>query len=211
MATDGGSGFDQRGAMADDLDRRVSEAVCIHPQVQSVRLAGSRVQGTATPYSDWDFQVDAVDFPAVAADLPELVRPLEPLAQLWDPLSRHHVYALILAGPVKVDLLFDVPHEPMPPWRPDADTMLAIDAHFWDWLLWLVGKRHRGQLRLVREELTKMYRHLLEPLGVDGVPATVEGAVTGYLVARERAERRFCVRVPRELQVEVQRLLRTAG
>jgi hypothetical protein len=127
-------------------------------------------------------------FSVVAADLPELVEPLGPLAQLWDPLSRHWVYALILRGPVKVDLVFDVPHQPQPPWRPGADTMLDIDAHFWDWLVWLVGKRHRGDRGLVHDELTKMYRHLLGPLGVGAGPATLEEAVADYLDARAQAE-----------------------
>jgi hypothetical protein len=145
----------------------------------------------------------------VAGDLPALVEPLGPLAQLWDPLSRHHVYALILSGPVKVDLVFDVPHQPEPPWRPGADTVLAIDTHFWDWLLWLVGKRHRGLRRLVHDELARMYRHLLQPLGVAAVPGGLEEAAAEYLLARERMERRFAIRVPRRLQEEVQRLLST--
>jgi hypothetical protein len=195
--------------MAADLNQRVTEIMCAHPQVRSVRLAGSRASGTATAYSDWDFQVDAADFPTVATDLPALVQPLGPLAQLWDPLSRHHVYALMLSGPVKVDLVFDVPHEPEPPWRPGVDTMLAIDAHFWDWLLWLVGNRHRGQRRLIHDELAKMHHHLLQPLGVGAVPDTLEEAAAEYLVARERVERRFAMRVPRRLQGEVQRLLST--
>jgi hypothetical protein len=195
--------------MIADLGRRVTDVVGAHPQVRSVRLAGSRARGTATAHSDWDFQVDAADFPAVAGDLPALVEPLGPLAQLWDPLSRHHVYALILAGPVKVDLLFDVPHRPAPPWRPDADTVPAIDAHFWDWLLWLAGKHHRGQRQLTHDELAKMHRHLLQPLGVGAVPDSLAEAAAAYLVARGRAEQRFAVRVPRRLQEEVQRLLST--
>jgi predicted nucleotidyltransferase len=194
-----------------DLGPRVSEILSAHPRVRAIRLVGSRARGTATPYSDWDFQVEAEDFPAVAADLPELVRPLEPLAQLWDPLSRHHVYALVLPGPVKVDLLFDVPHELAPPWRPGVDTLRGVDDHFWDWLLWLVGKRHRGERQLVGDELAKMFHHLLGPLGVGAVPATLEEAAGGYLVARDRAERRFGVRVPRRLGVEVRRLLSTDG
>jgi hypothetical protein len=194
-----------------DLGPRVSEVLCVHPAVRSVRLVGSRARGTATPHSDWDFQVETEDFPAVAAGLPELVRPLEPLARLWDPLSRHQLHALVLPGPVKVDLLFDVPHEVAQPWRPGAGALPFIDAHFWDWLLWLIGKRHRGQPRLVGDELAKMHRHLLGPLGVDAVPATLEEAAGGYLAARDRAERRFGVRVPRRLQEEVQRLLRTVG
>jgi hypothetical protein len=197
--------------VVDDLESRVGEVLRADPRVRSVRLTGSRARGTATPYSDWDFLVDVTDFPAVAADLPELVRPLAPLVQLWDPLSRHWVYALMLPGPVKLDLVFDVPHEPAPPWRPGPDTLPAIDAHFWDWLLWLVGKRHRGEQRLVHDELRKLYRHLLQPLGVGIEPVTLDDAATAYLRARDRAERRFVVRVTRRPQEEVQRLLHAVG
>jgi hypothetical protein len=49
--------------MAGDLNQRVTDIMCVHPQVRSVRLAGSRARGTATAHSDWDFQVDAADFP----------------------------------------------------------------------------------------------------------------------------------------------------
>jgi predicted nucleotidyltransferase len=195
------------GAMDADLFPRVTAILNAHPQVRSVRLAGSRARGTATTHSDWDFLVDVTDFPALATDLPALVAPLGPLAQLWDPLSRRHVYALVLSGPVKVDLLFDVPHEAQPPWRPGPGTMPAIDAHFWDWLLWLVGKRQRGDRRLVHDELAKMHGHLLHPLGVAVAPDSLEEAVAHYLAARERAETTFDVRVPRRLQDEVQRLL----
>lgn len=196
------------GGLARDLDRQVPALLCRHPQVRTVRLSGSRARGTATEWSDWDFQVDAADFPAVAAALPELVRPLRPVAQLWDPLSRHHVYALLLPGPVEVDLLFDVPHRPEPPWQPAAATLPPIDAHLWDWLLWLVSKRHRGEARLVRDEMAKMHRHLLAPLGVATVPATLEEAAADYLAARDRAERDFGIRVPRDPQDEVGPLLR---
>lgn len=80
--------------------------------------------------------------------------------------------------------------------------MLAIDAHFWEWL-WLVGKRHRDQRRLVHDELARMYRHLLQRLGVGAVPDSLEEAAAEYLVARKRVERRFAICVPRRLQDEV--------
>jgi predicted nucleotidyltransferase len=194
--------------MASDLDRRVRAVLDGEPGVRAVRLVGSRARGTATVFSDWDFHVDVADFPAVASDLPRLVEPLRPLARLWDPLSRHHVFALMLPGPVKVDLLFDAPHEAAAPWHPDADTLPDIDAHFWDWTLWLMSKRYRGESRLVIEELEKMHRHLLEPLGAGAVPTTLEEAVDGYVAARDRAERRFGVRAARAPQRAVESALR---
>jgi predicted nucleotidyltransferase len=194
--------------MAGDLDRSVRAVLDGEPGVRAVRLVGSRARGTATALSDWDFHVDVADFPAVAAGLPRLVEPLRPLARLWDPLSRHHVFALMLPGPVKVDLLFDVPHEVAAPWHPGPDTLPDIDAHFWDWTLWLISKRYRGESRLVSAELEKMHRHLLEPLGAGVAPTTLEEAVAGYVTARDRTERRFGVRAARAPQRAVESVLR---
>lgn len=193
--------------MGEPLSARVPALLRAHPRVRSVRLTGSRARGTATAHSDWDFLVDTDDFAAVAADLPRLLRPLDPLGRLWDPLSRHHVYALVLPGPVKVDLVFDVPHELAPPWVPTAESLPGIDAHFWDWLLWLVGKRRRGEDRLVRDELAKMHDHLLRPLGVEAAPADLRAAAAGYLAARDRAARRFGVVLDGRLSAEVLRVL----
>jgi predicted nucleotidyltransferase len=186
-----------------ELGSRVPEVLLAHRNVEAVRLTGSRARGTATEHSDWDFWVDVTDFPAVANDLPRLVEPLGPLVGLWDPLSRHHVYAVLLPGPVKVDLVFDVPHELEPPWRLRAETLPAIDAHFWDWLLWLVGKRYRGETRLVSEELVKLHGHLLGPLGVAEAPATLEDALAKYQAARDSAEREYGIRLPRRIEAEV--------
>jgi predicted nucleotidyltransferase len=190
-----------------DWDGRIRAALLVHPGVRDVRLSGSRARGEATAYSDWDFEVTAVEFAEVADALPELVRPLDPLAQLWDPLSRHYVYALVLRGPVKIDLVFDEPHELEPPWTPGPETLAALDAHFWDWLLWLTGKRHRGERGLVRDELSKMHDHLLGPLGVGTMPGSLEEAATAYVAARDRAERRFGVHLPKDLEAEVRRRL----
>lgn len=181
------------------VPRRVTAALLAHPQVTGVELIGSRARGEATPRSDWDFHVGVTDFAAVAADLPGLAAPLAPLGQLWDPLSSRQVYALILAGPVKVDLLFDEPHEHEPPWRPSAETLPAIDTHFWDWTLWLAGKAYAGRDELVDAELTKLSGHLLRPLGVDQVPGTVGEAVRRYRTARDRLEAAYGVDVSRRL------------
>jgi hypothetical protein len=118
----------------DTVDGRVGALLRAHPSVRAVALAGSRARGTATPRSDWDLRVDVTDFAAVAAALPELVAPLQPLARLWDPLSRH-------------------------------------------WVGYPLG-----------------------PLGVPSAPADLDRAAAGYLAARERAERRHGVRVPRATQ-----------
>jgi hypothetical protein len=37
-----------RDAMAGDLNQRVTDIMCVHPQLRSVHLAGSRARGTAT-------------------------------------------------------------------------------------------------------------------------------------------------------------------
>jgi hypothetical protein len=49
------------------------------------------------------------------------------------------------------------PHEHEPPWRPSPDNLLSIDAHFWDWTLWLRSKKARGKAGLVA--LVKVFEH----------------------------------------------------
>ena len=56
-----------------DIVARVKSLLEAHPAVRSVRLIGSRQQGTETNLSDWDFEVATTDFKAVAEDLPTLV------------------------------------------------------------------------------------------------------------------------------------------
>ena len=144
------------------------------------------------------------DFSAVAGALPALLAPLEPLAEQWDRLSLHQCWMLMLRGPVKVDLIFSgEPHAPEPPWRVGADTLEEIDAHFWDWILWLRSKGARGKRDLVEAELEKLFDHLLAPLGVEKQPTSIVGAVAAYREARGRAEKRLRVTVPRELEREV--------
>jgi hypothetical protein len=75
--------------------------------------------------------------------------------------------------------------------------------HFWDWTVWLGSKDLAGKTDLVAEELRKMQRHLLGPLGVTSPPATVEEAVAVYQLARDRLERRWDISVPRRLGDEV--------
>lgn len=192
------------GCVEPSLEQRVISAVGPHPAVRSIRLAGSRAEGRATAFSDWDFIVAADDFPALAAVLPELCAPLGPLAEQWDRLSPHQCWMLMLAGPTKIDLIFpDEPHELEPPWEPSRETLASVDRHFWDWALWLRSKEAAGKADLVATELDKLFRHLLGPLGVTSRPESVAEAVAAYRVARDRAERRFGCRVPRELETAV--------
>src|SRR5919197_3776568 len=86
------------------IANRIISSVAPHPAVRSVELVGSRADGTATAFSDWDFGVEANDFAALADALPDLLSPLQPLAQQWDRLSPEWCWMLILAGPAKVDL-----------------------------------------------------------------------------------------------------------
>src|SRR4029450_1023660 len=93
----------------------------------------------------------------------------------------------------------DEPHPIEPPWEPSSENLEAIDAHFWDWALWLGGKRERGKLDLVSAELDKLLDHLLAPLGVNRRPSSIAEAITAYRDARDRAERELEGTVPRDL------------
>lgn len=186
------------------IQERVPAALTAHPAVTSVELAGSRAEGRATERSDWDFLVATDRFEDLAADLPRLVAGLEPLAQQWDRLSPSWCYMLILRGPVKVDLIFpDEPHLDDPPWRPDRENLAAVDAHFWDWMLWLSSKVASGKDELVAGELEKLFGHLLAPLGATARPSTIGEAVDAYREARERLEAKLGVAAPRDLENEV--------
>ena len=187
---------------------RVREAVTRHPSVTSVELVGSRGRGDATRLSDWDFAVKTDDFASLREALPSLVAPIEPLATLWDPLAEQATYMLILRGPTKVDLIFDEPFEPLPPYDVRRDSLLDIDAHFWDWCLWLTSKRAAGKMALVAEELSKMTTYILTPMGVRTVPSNLNDAVDLYLAVRGEQEERTGVAVPRELGAEVARVVR---
>jgi hypothetical protein len=176
-----------------DIAERVIDALRSH--VRSVDLVGSRADGRATELSDWDFRVESDDFDALAPALPELVAPLEPLARQWDRLSSEQCFMLILRGPAKVDLIFpEEPHENEPPWQPSAENLADIDAHFWDWTLWLKPKEMAVKDELVAGELKKLHEHLLEPLGAPRAPSSVAEAVEFYRALRA---------APTELEREV--------
>jgi hypothetical protein len=189
------------------LEAAVRAVLEPHPAVESVELAGSRARGTETPLSDWDFEVGTSDFSALTMALPALVEPLEPLSRQWDRYSPHPTYMLMLRGPLKLDLLFlGRVNEPRGPWKASAETLPAIDDHFWDWILWLKSKEHRDDL--FWEQLGLLHENLLRPFGAVGRPAGVEHALELYLEARGRAELVFGVRVDRALGDEVMKALR---
>jgi predicted nucleotidyltransferase len=186
------------------LAAAVLSALKSHSGIRSVHLVGSRAEDRATEASDWDFLVETTDFPAVARDLPQLVGSLHPIAQQWDLLSECACYMLTLPGPIKVDLIFaGVPHKRQEPWEIASDTLAAVDAHFWDWMLWLTSKLASERGELIGTELTKMWDHILRPLGVGQPPRTLEEATTQYLAARDQWERRLRLSVPRDLEREI--------
>jgi hypothetical protein len=96
-------------------------------RIGGVELTGSRARGTVTALSDWDFAVSTADFEAIQDALQSLTAPLRPVIAQWDRLSRNWCYMLILAGPAKVDLIFDQPYPIASPWLVSAATLAAID------------------------------------------------------------------------------------
>jgi len=192
--------------VTDDPAATVPAALLAHPHVVGVELVGSRAAGTAGPLSDHDFVVRSDDLDAVLGDLPAIVAPLEPLSQQWDRLGPpdYSCYMLLLRGPAKIDLIFpDLPHRSEAPWEVSAATLPGIDAHAWDWLLWMTSKRQAGRDELVREQLDLFHEHLLAPLGVPAPPSTIPAAVAAYRSARDAAEVRLGLTVPRALEREV--------
>jgi hypothetical protein len=187
-----------------DVPAHVTEVLAPSQLVVQIDLVGSRARGEATALSDWDFRIDTPNGAALARELPALVEPLEPLAAQWDRLAERATYMLMLTGAVKVDLFpGDERRAIQPPWEPTASNLVAIDAHFWDWALWLGGKVLAEKSGVVSEELRKLQRNLLGPLGVTSPPATVEQAVAEYRVARDRLELHWEMSVPGRLGDEV--------
>lgn len=193
-----------------DIPGTVATTLGKHHAVRRVRLVGSRAEGTPTRFSDWDFAIDIRPngFPSVAEALPDLVRPLHPIAQQWERLSDHAGYMLVLAGPMKVDLLFDAPQDQESPWTLTAFTLAGIDDHFWDWFLWLLSKEDAGRQETVSAELGKMFDHLLRPMGVQQRPTDLVAAIDTYVHARDEAESNLGVPVKRALEQEVRKAWR---
>jgi hypothetical protein len=182
-----------RGPDAGDPSAAVRAAVLADPRVREVELIGSRASGTATDLSDWDYRITSADPVAVAGRLPELVAPLQPLGQLWDPLASRPVYMIVLPGAVKADLFPGAPRagQAAGVQRTAPGKLQDVDAHFWDWNLWLGAKRLRGQDELVAAELVKMWDYLLRPLGATRPPRTQLSAINVYLRLRSERELRL--------------------
>jgi hypothetical protein len=172
---------------------------CRSDVVPSVVLGGSRARGLATELSDWDLYLRG-DPEGMLEDVPRLVASFGPLAAFWEPLAEEAGYMVVMDGPIKVDIFpLGATRRIQPPWALRTDTLACIDAHFWDWTLWLGGKLLRGQRRLVADELAKMHRFVLAPLGVVSVPANLNEAVASYQPARAQAVDTLGVVVDREL------------
>ena len=149
---------------------------------------------------------------AMMEEIPCLVASFRPLAAFWEPLAEEAGYMVVVDGPIKVDIFPIGATRPIQsPWVVGANTLERIDAHFWDWTLWLGGKLLRGQRQLVADELAKMHWFLLAPLGVDSDPASLNEAVASYQPARAHAESALGVVVPHELGRQVSEALRGRG
>lgn len=194
-----------------NIDLIIPELIRKHPAVSQVTLTGSRQRGDATEWSDWDFLVETTDFEAVSIALPSLTESLNALIHLWDPLSRHAIYMMILKGPVKIDLIFDRPHPQEPPWTVSIDTIRLINSHFWDWILWIASKEASGKKDMSIKEFEKMYDYLLTPLGCSRSPGCVEEAVRAYLAAFRRQKSLLNIEVDQAVEIEVIRGLRKMG
>jgi hypothetical protein len=187
-----------------NVAKLVTEVLHRHRAVTDVALVGSRARGDATALSDWDFRIDGDDMAELVAALPDISTELRPLASLWDPLSERAVYMLVLDGPVKVDLFPGEQRRPLEaPRIPNAKNLALIDAHFWDWTLWLGSKAIRHDDAMVARELAKMYAHILQPIGAPHAPSSIQEAVNTYTDVRSEAESACGVRVSRDLANQV--------
>jgi Nucleotidyltransferase domain len=189
----------------------IREALGRSEVVSSVVLGGSRARDLATELSDWDLYVQG-DPEGMVEEIPPLVASFGPLAAFWEPLAEEAGYMVVMDDPIKVDIFpLGATREIQPPWVLAADTLPSIDAHFWDWTLWLGGKLLRGQRQLVADELAKMHGFLLAPLGVVPAPASLDEAVASYRQARARAVEALGVVVHQELGRQVSEALRRHG
>jgi len=195
--------------MAEPLVGQIVAAIRRHPAITALTLVGSRRDKTAGPLSDWDFAIDSTDPQRVFEELPGLVSTFKPVAAFWDPLGQRRNYMAIFQGLLKLDLHLDLPPLPHLPWQINRATLAALDDHFWDWTLWLAGKKLHRQASLVAEELVKMHTYLLGPLGCEQPPRTLCEAVAAYLAARSDVDDKYGVaRSDNGLQQEVLAALR---
>ena len=170
-----------------DVVRGVRDRLSESKVISSVVLGGSRAVGTATELSDWDIYLEG-DPAGMMAEIPSLIAAVRPLAAFWEPLAEEAGYMVVFDGPVKVDVFPIGASRPIqPPWLSSAETLTSIEAHFWDWTLWLGSKALRGEWQLVADELIKMHGFLLRPLGVASAPLSLDEAVASYDRARAQA------------------------
>ena len=195
-----------------DLKAEMPKLLLRDPTVTSVQLAGSRERGDENALSDWDFVVETADAGGLREDISHLVDSLNPLVGQWDRLGPVWCYMLILKGGVKVDIIVEgTAQVDEPPWKVSAENLPAIDDHFWDWTLWLGSKCLKDDLDMVTKELTKMFDHLLEPLGVRQVPESIGEAISAYTAARDHHTDELGVTIELNLQSEVIEALRRSG
>ena len=195
-----------------DLKAEMPKLLLRDPTVTSVQLAGSRERGDENALSDWDFVVETDDAAALREAIAHLVDSLNPLVGQWDRLGPVWCYMLVLKGGVKVDIIVEgTTQVDEPPWKVSAETLPAIDGHFWDWTLWLGSKCLKDDSDMVTKELTKMFDHLLEPLGVSQVPMSIRDAISAYTVARDHHMDELGVKIELNLQSEVLEALRRSG
>jgi hypothetical protein len=178
----------------------------------TVRLDGSSATGDRTALSDWDFDLQLA--PDVAVDtITDAMNDIDALAVFWDPLSRRANLIVMLDGPVKIDLIAaDRPNPaPIERWSVTAKTLTHIDAHFWDWTLWLGSKHLRGETALVHDELKKMHSALLEPLGAAAPSRDITTAVDVYIEARDTRATELGASIDQRLQYQVVAALRATA
>ena len=194
-----------------DLSEEVPKLLLQDPTITSVELAGSRERGDPNPLSDWDFVIETDDAGHLRENLSHLLDPLNPLVGQWDPLGPVWCYMLILKGAVKVDIIVEGSSQvDQPPYKVSAETLPAIDGHFWDWTLWLGSKRLKHDSDMVAKELTKMFEHLLQPMGVPQAPESLGEAIAAYTAARDHHAAELGVTISTDLQAEVVGALRRA-
>ena len=194
-----------------DVVSAIRDALGRSEVVYSVVLGGSRARGTATELSDWDLYLEG-DPNRMMAEIPALVASFGPLAAFWEPLSEQAGYMVVMDGPIKVDVFpIGASRQIQPPWLVRADTLASLDAHFWDWTLWLGGKALRGERRLVADELAKMQSFLLARLGVAPTPVSLDAAVASYRQASGQMMNRLGVLVHQELGRQVSEALQRHG
>jgi hypothetical protein len=63
----------------------------------------------------------------------------------------------------------------------------------------------------VQQHLPQLYRHLLEPLGADPAPGTIEAAARVFLVRRGELEQHYGIHVSRALEREVRQGIQRLG